>query len=412
MMSFFNVDVSSRSLRAASSLASRSRWALLLLSLSACGGAELAGDGGGDAGGGGGAGEGGSASVQSSSSGVSSGETPSVSAGSTGSASSTASTGSAGSGGSTGDGGAGGGDDVLPDTFLGRDPSPEARNLLRYIYSLHGNKMLSGQMESTWTSGGADYEINYIRDKTGKLPAIRGLDYIDYNGTTDRAIAWWNNGGIPTIMWHWGAPTKGQGYEASKMTIDIGQALTPGTEVNRVMMADLDRTARELTRLKEAHVPVIWRPFHELDGGWFWWSKEGPDQFKKLWTLMFDYYTDTYHLDNLIWVLGFDGEPDGAWYPGDEYVDIAGADTYGGMDSKKAMYEDVASIVGDEMPICYHECDPIPDPDAVVRDGVDWVWFMAWHTDLLVDENPVSHLQKVYSHEHVITHDELPDLRN
>ncbi|HTN84147.1 MAG TPA: glycosyl hydrolase [Sorangium sp.] len=155
------------------------------------------------------------------------------------------------------------------------------------------------------------------------------------------------------------------GAFASASTLELG--------ATRVRLRHLDRTARELTRLKEAHVPVIWRPFHELDGGWFWWSKEGPDQFKKLWTLMFDYYTDTYHLDNLIWVLGFDGEPDGAWYPGDEYVDIAGADTYGGMDSKKAMYEDVASIVGDEMPICYHECDPIPDPDAVVRDGVDWV---------------------------------------
>ena len=178
-----------------------------------------------------------------------------------------------------------------PKPLSNPDASPEAKEVYRYIASIYGKAILAGQQESTWVNRNPDDEMDYIKKVSGKLPAIRGLDYMAYNGVTERAIAWWQKGGIPTICWHWGAPTKGSGYEASKRSIDVNEALTPGTTLNKAMMADLDRTAAELAKLRDAHVPVLWRPFHELNGGWFWWGKGGPDAFKRLWTLMYKQYT-------------------------------------------------------------------------------------------------------------------------
>ena len=164
--------------------------------------------------------------------------------------------------------------------------SKEAQNVYRFICGLSGNGILAGQQESTWVNNNPDDEMDYIKQNTGgKLPAIRGLDYMAYNGVTERAIAWWQKGGIPSICWHWGAPTLGTGYEASKLTISLDEALTPGTALHKAVMADLDRTAAELVKLRDAHVAVLWRPFHENNGGWFWWGKGGAENFKKLWKL-------------------------------------------------------------------------------------------------------------------------------
>lgn len=94
------------------------------------------------------------------------------------------------------------------------------------------------------------------------------------------------------------------------------------------MMADIDDVARELLKLRDAGVPVLWRPLHELNGDWFWWGKCGPEAFQRLWKLLYTRYTETFGLNNLIWVFGYTSQPDAAWYPGDAYIDIAGADNY------------------------------------------------------------------------------------
>lgn len=289
------------------------------------------------------------------------------------------------------------------------DATPEAVRLLEYIYSIYGTKILSGQQESYWVDG-PDYEMNYIKEHTGKLPAIRGLDLIEYNGVAERAIEWWELGGIPSICWHWGAPTKGDGYEASKETIDVVEALTPGTELHIDMMRGLDRAAAELKILQDAGVPVLWRPLHELDGGWFWWSKSGSEPFKQLWRLMYDYFTYEKGLNNLIWVFGYTTDAKAEWYPGDEYLDIAGADHYG-EGAKKDMYDDVVAIVGEKIPVCYHENGPIPDPDALISEEARWAWFLTWHTIHIEEQNTPEHLDKVYNHDYVLTLDELPDLK-
>lgn len=284
----------------------------------------------------------------------------------------------------------------------------EARIVYNYLKSIYGNHILAGQQESTWM-GSPDYEMKYIEQVSGKLPAIRGLDYInnDFGGVTRRSMAWWKKGGLVSICWHWGTPPDGVGYESSKGTIDLDEALTEGTDLYNGMIAQMDRVAEELKILQTAGVPVLWRPFHEFDGGWFWWGKGGSDKFIKLWRLMYDRYTNVHGLNNLIWVLGYSHMTKSGWYPGDEYVDIAGADNYE-EGTQLRRYKKVVEFAGTEMPIAYHENGPIPDPDVLIKDEAKWVWFLTWHTIHIKEQNTAEWVNRVYNHDYVITLDELP----
>lgn len=294
-------------------------------------------------------------------------------------------------------------------TLTTKNPSKEAVALFSYLNDIYGKKTLAGQMDAKW---GVD-ELAYVKENTGKLPAIRGMDYMDpaeNNTETQHAIEWWRKGGIPTIMWHWGAPGIGYGYENTKKEIDINKCFEKGTVEYNAMWAELKSKADQLEKLRDAHVPVLWRPFHELNGNWFWWGKQGPDQFKRLWINMYNYFVNERKLNNLIWVLCYTGKPDAAWYPGDQYVDIAGADTYNaGNGPQPEMYQKVKDITGDKKMITYHECGIPPDPKQCAEQKVMWLWWMEWHTNFItgVDKN---YLKQVYNDDLVITLDEVPDI--
>lgn len=66
-------------------------------------------------------------------------------------------------------------------------------------------------------------------------------------------------------------------------------------------------------------------------------------------------------------------------------------------------------IVYRKMPICFHECGKIPTVEELQSTNTDWVWFMAWHTEYMIDRNNVEDLKAIYNDEYVITLDELPE---
>ncbi len=290
--------------------------------------------------------------------------------------------------------------------------SPEARAVYAYIRELWGKGCLTGQMESTWM-GSPDYEMNYLLKHTGRLPAVRGLDFMhnDFQGVVDRAIEWWEKGGIPHICWHTGSDFA-SGYDESKAhTLDWDKALTPGTPEYAKLLKAMDRAVPYLQQLEDARVPVLWRPFHELEGGWFWWSKGGSDNFVKLWQLMYDRYTHYWGLDNLIWLLAYSGGSAyiGDWYPGDGYVDLIGPDSYtpGGNGD---IYANVSRIAAPGMPILLHECGVIPTEQQMKEANAPYVMFMVWHTQWLTDPtgNTPASLKEIYNGDWFITLDELP----
>lgn len=282
-----------------------------------------------------------------------------------------------------------------------------AKKLYDYINDVYGTAIITGQQESTWM-GSPDYEMDYIFEQTGKYPAIRGLDFMnnDFEGVVERSIEWHEKGGIVTICWHTGVISSG--YQESKDdNPDFSKLLTEGTDEYNEMIESWDKAAVALQELRDAGVPILWRPFHEFDGGWFWWGKGGAENFIKLWRMMYDRYTNEFGLTNLIWVLGYCGEVKNGWYPGDEYCDIIGSDTYDNSTHVTAWNKLSAMKTG--KPLTFHECGRVPRIVMFEREGAMWSWFMIWHTDHIKD-NSIKVLNNVYNDEKAITLDELPDI--
>lgn len=296
---------------------------------------------------------------------------------------------------------------IIKSSLSNPNADKTTQKVYEYICENFGSRMLSCQQESTWM-GTPDYEMNHIENVTGKLPAMRGLDYMndDFEGVNRRAIEWWEKGGLVTICWHTGI--NGRGYQESlNDTPDFDKLLTEGTNEYNEMIESWDRAAKALQELRDKGVTVLWRPFHEFDGQWFWWGKGGSSNFIKLWQMMYDRFTNDFGLTNLIWVLGYSGEVKNGWYVGDDYCDIIGSDTYDNSTNSKA-WKRLVKVAN--KPLAFHECGNIPQISQFGQEGCLWSWFMVWHTDYIM-ANDKDNLKEVYNNELVITLDELPSFR-
>ena len=292
--------------------------------------------------------------------------------------------------------------------------SREGRNVLYFLQSLPGKNILAGQHE---TDRCTKCESDRMLTITGKMPAMHGHDVADYViDPIQESINDWNvRKQIVTFSWHFGAPPLNDlSFTNSQATADVNKVLQPGTAENTVYMAKLEKMAGRLQVLENAQVPVVWRPLHEMNGGWFWWSKSGPEPYKRLWIHMYDYLTYTKGLDNLIWAwsAALNKSPDAAWYPGHQYVDITGSDTYdnfSNMATWSAHYQKHKQIAPTK-PVALTETDLIPDPQQLIDTKTHMIWFLPWYGQY-VDKNTADFKRRVYNHPYVITADEMPDLK-
>ena len=291
---------------------------------------------------------------------------------------------------------------------------PCARKLYSYLKSVYGKKCLLGQQESFWRDG-PDYEMKYIEKVTGKLPAIRGMDFIanTFEDVVRRSREWWSKGGIVTICWHTGPDFQSDYEVCIREEFDWTDAFVPGTKQYMHLLEGMDRAVPYLKQLADENIPVLWRPFHEFDGHWFWWSKGGAENFKKLWQMMHSRYTEHWGLHNLIWVLGYGNNPEdkGIWYPGDKYVDISGADNYERPDGNVELYRDCVETMPEGMPLANHECGVIPSEEAMKE--APWLYVMPWYNWIIGEEcaHTPEQLHDIYNSDYFITLDELPKLK-
>jgi len=205
--------------------------------------------------------------------------------------------------------------------------NPAAREVLNYLASVYQTKMLCGYNVYVHTPD--DYE------QTAKQGAIWGRDIRWLGDASAIAAHARKHGYILTLHWHWFFNEDSAWTNKRKTPVDVGRVVTPGTAENRQAIAEIAAAADVLQVLEDAGVPVLWRPLHEIDGGWFWWTdKDTPENTAKLWRMMYDYLTHTRKLDNLIWVYsaGVGNKTldyRRGFYPGAAYVDISGIDIYG-----------------------------------------------------------------------------------
>ena len=190
-------------------------------------------------------------------------------------------------------------------------------------------------------------------------------------------------------------PNPGDGYAFYKeeTTFDAANATVEGTWENDFFMQDLANIAAYLKLLKEADIPVIWRPFHEAAGGWFWWGKDAAS-FKAVWIAMFNYFKAE-GLDNLIWV--YTAEPnDAEWYPGDAYVDIVGRDLYNKDSAGCATeFNTVAATYGNKL-VALSECGTVGTISEQWASGAKWLWFMPWYDGQNEDGSPIVHADEAW----------------
>lgn len=299
--------------------------------------------------------------------------------------------------------------------------SDKANAVYNWLCSIEGDYIISGLQEMCGDSGSE--EFTWLKTETGDLPGLRGLDFIngDYEGVVRRAKTWSNLNTLISICWHMGVPGDVDGgYNSSQETYDgLLEALNdPESEGYAQIVADIDKAAPYLQELRDANVVVLWRPFHEFDGKWFWWGKDGAEAFVKLWQLMYDRYTNVYELDNLIWVLGYTGNSTpGAvsWYPGDEYVDIIGADSYSeyaASNGYAGMYEDLLENLADSgKPATLHECGTLPNLGSLQQNDINWLWFLVWHSNYIENEevNSFATVYSAFNSDYVLTLSEMPD---
>ncbi|MFE9751260.1 glycosyl hydrolase [Saccharothrix saharensis] len=195
---------------------------------------------------------------------------------------------------------------------------------------------------------------------------------------------------------------------------DLAAALAdPASTDHRLLIRDMDAIAVQLKRLADAKVPVLFRPLHEAEGGWFWWGAKGPGPAKQLWRILHDRLVNHHDLHNLIWVWN-SVSPE--WYPGDDVVDVVSADVYlpqGDHGPAIGTYERLVDLGGDKKLVALGEVGSIPDPDQIRAYDARWSWFVTWSGSFIQDGvvNPRDFLQRVYHHADIITLDELPNFK-
>lgn len=297
--------------------------------------------------------------------------------------------------------------------------SPEAKKLLNYLYNINGKSILSGEHNYNQSMNQFSDSVKAI---TGKYPALWGTDFI-WNGTkdngqaiVDEAIRKNKEGYLISLMWHEGRPTDNPpfGWKESiqgKLTdAEWKELTTPNTELNKRWLLQIDKIASYLKQLQEAHVPVLWRPYHEMNGVWFWWgNRPGNDGVIKLWKMMYNRFTNYHHLNNLLWVWGANGLRDipkdeayayQDFYPGANYVDILGADIYH-FDYEQKDYNELLALAKGKI-IALTEVGELPKPE-ILEAQPKWAWFMVWSSWLWTD-NTKDRVKEIYSRPNTINH--------
>lgn len=307
--------------------------------------------------------------------------------------------------------------------------SVEAREAMRYISTLSGNGILTGQHTKTKKQE----ELKYLKDVTGRQPALCGFELLSYSpninyetcgeeclteieenkGTLERAWEWADKKGLITFTWHWFSPMYGRdkSFYAANTEYNASKAIINQTPENRALLSDMDSMAYILKQFKARRIPILWRPFHEADGSWFWWGHYGSEVAKKLYHIMYERFTTYHDLDNLIWIWN---SSDMQGYVGDNYCDIISRDIYPQAHhhtDQADKYNELIKITQNKKPAAIAETGPVPGIARLSETKVPWVWFMTWCGDILSEKYTYKYeLYQAYNHPYSITLDSLPKL--
>ena len=224
---------------------------------------------------------------------------------------------------------------------------------LKYLSKKH---TLFGHQHATEYGHGwsGDSDRSDVKSVTGSHPAVIGIDLSGFSGHSadaiqrtkddlrNNVIATYNRGGVTTIAWHFLNPvSKGGFYWVDSLSLPAVRYIIPGGaahEQYKGILRGIGEWAKTATGKDGKQIPMIFRPFHEFDGDWFWWGKGHTtrDEFIAVWRFTVTYLRDSLGVHNFLYAYSpdnqfFTEEQYLERYPGDEWVDLLGVDNYGDM---------------------------------------------------------------------------------
>ncbi len=237
----------------------------------------------------------------------------------------------------------------------------ETKALFMNLHKLSQQHILFGHQHATEYGHGWFGEENRsdVKSVTGSHPAVIGVDFSGLYGRPDSLVErtknglrkniadTYNRGGITTVSWHFSNPvSKTNFYWNDSTAVAAVKNIIPGGSHHEKYKSIL-KTIADLANTAKGNdgklVPMIFRPYHEFDGDWFWWGRSHctADEFKSLWCFTVTYLRDSLQVHNFIYAFS----PDNRFnteeqflerYPGNEFVDMVGMDNYGdfGRDGK------------------------------------------------------------------------------
>jgi len=237
----------------------------------------------------------------------------------------------------------------------------ETKALHQNLKKLSEKYILFGHQHATEYGHGwqGDENRSDVRSVTGSHPAVIGVDFSGLSGRPDAEIQktktelqetiadTYNRGGVITVAWHFNNPVSATNFYWNDSTASPAvKYIIPGGSHHEKYKSIL-KTIADVANTTKGNdgklIPMIFRPYHEFDGDWFWWGRAHCtiDEFKTLWQFTVSYLRDSLHVHNFIYAFS----PDNRFltqeqylerYPGDEWVDMVGIDNYGdwGRDGK------------------------------------------------------------------------------
>lgn len=272
--------------------------------------------------------------------------------------------------------------------------TPEARALLEFLYSQYGKVTLTGQHDQMYAMSEHSARLEAL---TGHRPLVWGCDWgfsdarhpIDDIALRPKVLSEIRRhhaaGRVIVFTYHQASPTIGEPCDFNPGVIlnltdaEWDDLLDPVGEIHKVWAEHVDRLAEAFKDLQAERIPIIFRPYHEMNGGWFWWGGDAR-RFKALWAMIYDRFTHQHGLKNLLWAWN----PDKPWpgvedfFPGHATVDLVGTDIYpreGEETYPQEWYDRMKAIAGDK-PLALSENSIVPDPADFERRP--WAWFMGW----------------------------------
>jgi mannan endo-1,4-beta-mannosidase len=282
---------------------------------------------------------------------------------------------------------------------------PEAKALLQLLNDISGKYTLTGQHNYPNIR---DKNTRFAKEYIGSTPAVFSIDlgharagdtdsYLARPEIVQECIRQHKLGSIITICWHAVPPTADEpvtfrplpGADPIRLKSVQGQllddqfkdVLTPGTALHKQWMKQVDSIAVYLKKLQDAGVPVLWRPYHEMNGDWFWWGgRHGTYSTKALYIQIFERLVKYHKLRNLIWVWSVDRvhRPEmnySHYFPGTQYLDVIGLDVYG-SDFKKVYYDSLLALSAGK-PLILAEVGNPPKRE-ILDEQPKWALWVVW----------------------------------